>query len=193
MILRSSNCLSLVVSIVCLFLASAADSRAVQGAQNDKGLQSTIIQKNAGKKLNRGWFLAHSSNERFRISVPTQFNEWAIPVEKGNVVNMIGSKSSDGFNFVVIEFPRELYPARADLRTIVNAYFAEQPPQSKRFRKFRGFASAQVKTVGLQRSKETRYVMTSGFLYQLSVDYPNTQQRLANKQAKRFFRSFGTN
>jgi len=164
-------------------------------ASDDGVLNSTVgprlMQDHAGTKVGSGWYLALSLTERFQVLLPRPFNEWSLSSEQvPGPINFLGTKTQDQVNFMVIEFPRSLYPPQADLRQIVDVFYAERKRKMTRYSKFRGFATIEVEIVGEKRSRTTRFVMTEGHLYQLSIDFPNDLRLSSNRFKKRFFRSF---
>ena len=161
---------------------------------NDEELLSAIPDEvdmhlqGAGIKNSEGWFLATSRTGRFAIDFPIPYEEWSANLEN-NTASGLSATSSEGIKFLLLEQPRADNEFK-NIRDFAKKFFGKTRRKDTRYFFFNGKKGMQTRVTKQHTSTLYRFFLTKDYIYQLSVEYPKQQRKLALKTSKLFFNSF---
>jgi len=150
-----------------------------------------IISFGAGEVDSTGWYPAKSNTNRFQIHFPTRYDEWSASLNTGaHITNSLSATSSEDIKFLVTEFVRGKDKQFKNLKTLSKSVLKKKRrTYTKRFM-HNGIKTTEVKVPSSKSTVIYRFLMTTKHVYQLSIEYPKKQRKLATKVAPQFFNSF---
>lgn len=147
----------------------------------------------AGIANEAGWYKAVSTDGSFEVNLPAKFEDWSVYVpESTEPAHSVGGTSDEGIKLLVTEFPLLDEIKTADIKTLTTGLLGIKPIGYRRLFLYQGMQALQVKV----KVKETRsramlrHIITEDRFFQLSIEYPANQSKLAKKLEPLFFDSF---
>lgn len=171
--LRSPFLAAAVVALTALLTPRAARG---EGAAKDDNLVMHRVQ--AGTPGKDGWYDARSTAGRFRVRLPIPFNDFTVrPATKTDVaVDVIGSRSSEGFKFSAVRMRKAVPDAAAELERFSRELRAGNKAAVARKLDHRGRPAVELEVPGQPTSAAMREIVAADGVFLLTVEYP-TERR----------------
>lgn len=151
-----------------------------------------IHQQEAGVET-QGWYKAVSLTRRFQVDFPAPYSEWSagvVDMENEARIYSLGAVTKEGITFQVTEFPRFDEDNTSDIKSLTKAVFKGRATSYKRYFNYQQLDASEVKVRTASTVTIYRYILSMGYIYQISLAYPKKKARLAKKLESGFLTSF---
>lgn len=178
------NSKNTVLCFIIIFLFGVLDS----GAQNKPQAKVHREKANTRDPKGSGWYFAKSTEGHFSVLLPLPFADFTMIAKdtlgKDIRTFLVGTKSDDGFQFAVTEFPRK--NKAFDLRAIIKEF----SPTDIKEEKTDTYSSISFKVQDTKIYARMRYIVTKTSLFLMTAEGPVSGKNDLDRIYKKFFDSF---
>ncbi len=160
-----------------------------EGASKNDDLVMHRVQ--AGTPDKDGWYEARSTEGRFRVRLPIPFNDFTVrPATKDDVaLDVIGSRSSEGFKFSAVRMHKTVPDAAAELERFSRELRAGNKGAAARKLDHRGRPAVELEVPGKPTSAAMREIVAADGVFLLTVEYPTERRAEVARLIPAFFAS----
>ncbi len=183
----------LVAATASLALAALAAPGAARGDGAAKVKDDNLVMHRvqAGTPGKDGWYEARSTEGRFRVRLPIPFNDFTVrPATKDDVaLDVIGSRSSEGFKFSAVRMHKTVPDAAAELERFSRELRAGAKAAVARRLEHRGRPAIELDVPGQPTSAAMREIVVPDGVILLTVEYPTERRAEVAPLIPMFFAS----
>lgn len=151
----------------------------------------TLHRKQAGNKVNNGWYPAQSTKGDYSVLMPLKFNDFSVKSQDDKVrsVEMLNTRSHEGIRFLA---SRTFYSEPGQAAVVFDKFTSGEivPETSRKTLNYKGYEAVLIETSG-QNTANSQLVMKVGeTLMLMAIEWPHQHGKTAKKLGDIFFKSF---